>query len=83
MPTGTMPEPNAAPVQDIRKTVHEVRSRAAEFAIDPAKVAMHHRGRHLAVGTERRAPPHCLSLSVGLCIEQIAHQAVFHLIQRP
>lgn len=40
VPTGTMPEPNAAPVQDIQKAVQEVRKRAAEFKIDPAKLAV-------------------------------------------
>ncbi|MFM8635215.1 MAG: alpha/beta hydrolase [Planctomycetia bacterium] len=40
VPTGTMPEPNAAPVQDVQKAVHEVRSRATELQIDPAKLAV-------------------------------------------
>ncbi len=40
VPTGTMPEPNAAPVQDIQRAVQEVRRRVAEFRIDPAKVAV-------------------------------------------
>jgi len=40
VPTDTMPEPNAAPVQDIQKSVQEVRRRAAEFKIDRAKVAV-------------------------------------------
>lgn len=40
VPTGKMPVPNAAPVQDIQKAVQEVRRRAAEFQIDPAKIAV-------------------------------------------
>ena len=40
VPTGTMPVPNAAPVQDIQKAVQEVRRRANEFQIDPAKIAV-------------------------------------------
>jgi acetyl esterase/lipase len=40
VPTGKMPVPNAAPVQDIQKGVQEVRRRAAEFQIDPAKIAV-------------------------------------------
>lgn len=40
VPTGTMPKPNAAPVQDIQKAVQDVRMRAAEFHIDPAKIAV-------------------------------------------
>lgn len=40
VPTGKMPVPNAAPVQDIQKAVQEVRRRAAEFRLDPAKIAV-------------------------------------------
>lgn len=40
VPTGKMPVPNAAPVQDIQKAVQEVRRRAAEFQLDPAKIAV-------------------------------------------
>ena len=40
VPTGKMPKPNAAPVQDIQKAVQEVRRRAAELHIDPAKIAV-------------------------------------------
>jgi acetyl esterase/lipase len=40
VPTGKMPAPNAAPVQDIQKAVQEVRQRAAEFQLDPAKIAV-------------------------------------------
>ena len=40
VPTGKMPKPNAAPVQDIQKAVQEVRRRAAELQIDPAKIAV-------------------------------------------
>jgi acetyl esterase/lipase len=39
-PTATMPQPNAAPVQDVQKAVQEVRKRAAEFGVDPAKIAV-------------------------------------------
>ncbi|MFM8434036.1 MAG: alpha/beta hydrolase [Planctomycetia bacterium] len=40
VPTGKMPQPNEAPVQDIQKAVQEVRRRAAEFHVDPAKIAV-------------------------------------------
>jgi acetyl esterase/lipase len=40
VPTGKMPVPNAAPVQDVQKAVQEVRRRAAEFHLDPAKIAV-------------------------------------------
>jgi acetyl esterase/lipase len=40
VPTGTFEIPNAAPVLDAQKAVHEVRRRAAEFAVDPAKIAL-------------------------------------------
>lgn len=40
VPTGKTPKPNAAPVQDIQKAVQEVRRRAAEFQIDPTKIAV-------------------------------------------
>jgi acetyl esterase/lipase len=40
VPTGKTPVPNAAPVQDIQKAVQEVRRRAVEFQLDPAKIAV-------------------------------------------
>jgi len=40
VPTAKMPVPNAAPVQDVQKAVQEVRGRAAEFHLDPAKIAV-------------------------------------------
>jgi acetyl esterase/lipase len=40
VPTNMMPEPNAAPVQDVQRSVQEVRRRADEFAVDPARVAV-------------------------------------------
>lgn len=40
VPTGTMPKPNAAPAQDVQKAVQDVRRRAAEFHIDPTKIAV-------------------------------------------
>ena len=40
VPTGQMPVPNAGPVQDVQKAVQEVRRRAAEFHLDPAKIAV-------------------------------------------
>ena len=40
VPTNKMAAPNAAPVQDVQKAVQEVRRRAAEFRIDPAKIAV-------------------------------------------
>ena len=40
VPTNALPEPNAAAVQDVQRGVQEVRRRAAEFAVDPAKVAV-------------------------------------------
>lgn len=39
-PTAIMPQPNAAPVQDVQKAVQEVRKRAAEFGVDPSKIAV-------------------------------------------
>jgi acetyl esterase/lipase len=40
VPTGKLPVPNAAPVQDVQKAVQEVRKRAAELHLDPAKIAV-------------------------------------------
>ena len=40
VPTAKMPKPNAAPVQDIQKAVQEVRRRAAEFQVDPKRIAV-------------------------------------------
>jgi len=40
VPTGTFEVPNAAPVMDAQRAVAEVRSRAGEFGIDPAKIAL-------------------------------------------
>lgn len=40
VPTGKTPMPNAAPVQDVQKGVQEVRKRAAEFHLDPARIAV-------------------------------------------
>ncbi len=40
VPTGKMPAPNAAPVQDIHKAVQEVRRRAGEFQLDQAKIGV-------------------------------------------
>lgn len=40
VPTNMMPEPNAAPVQDVQRSVQEVRRRADEFAIDPSRIAV-------------------------------------------
>ncbi len=40
VPTGKTPVPNAGPTQDIQKAVQEVRRRAVEFQIDPAKIAV-------------------------------------------
>lgn len=39
-PTATLPQPNAAPVQDVQKAVQTVRKQAAEFGVDPAKIAV-------------------------------------------
>jgi acetyl esterase/lipase len=40
VPTGKMPVPNAAPVQDIQRAVQEVRRRAQGFHLDPTKIAV-------------------------------------------
>jgi len=40
VPTGTFEVPNAGPAMDAQKAVHEVRSRAADYAIDPAKIVL-------------------------------------------
>lgn len=40
VPTGKLDVPNAGPVMDAQKAVHEVRSRAADFAVDPAKIVL-------------------------------------------
>lgn len=40
VPTRGMPEPNAGPVLDVQKAVYEVRRRAAEYKLDPAKIAL-------------------------------------------
>ncbi|NBW96530.1 MAG: alpha/beta hydrolase [Planctomycetia bacterium] len=40
VPTGRLEAPNAGPAMDARKAVHEVRARAGEFAVDPAKIAI-------------------------------------------
>jgi acetyl esterase/lipase len=40
VPTGTFDIPNAGPVLDAQKAVHEVRSRAAEYQLDPKKIAL-------------------------------------------
>ncbi|MEI6238974.1 MAG: alpha/beta hydrolase [Planctomycetia bacterium] len=40
VPTNKSALPNVAPVQDIQRSVQEVRRRAAEFNVDPAKIAV-------------------------------------------
>ena len=40
VPTGTFENPNAGPVLDAQKAVHEVRRRAAEYQLDPQKIAL-------------------------------------------
>ena len=40
VPTGKLELPNAGPVMDAQKAVHEVRSRAADFAVDPMKIVL-------------------------------------------
>jgi len=40
VPTGALDVPNAGPAMDAQKAVHEVRSRAADFAVDPAKIVL-------------------------------------------
>lgn len=39
-PTRGMPAPNAGPVLDVQKAVYEVRRRAAEYKLDPTKIAL-------------------------------------------
>ena len=40
VPTGTFEVPNAGPAMDAQKAIHEVRSRASDYAIDPAKIVL-------------------------------------------
>jgi len=40
VPTGTFENPNAGPVLDAQKAVHEVRRRADEYQLDPQKIAL-------------------------------------------
>jgi acetyl esterase/lipase len=40
VPTGKLEAPNAAPVMDAQKAVHEVRLRAADFAVDPKRIVL-------------------------------------------
>lgn len=40
VPTNAMPVPNAAPVQDVQRSVREVRRRAETYGVDPARVAV-------------------------------------------
>jgi acetyl esterase/lipase len=40
VPTGTFENPNAGPVLDAQKAVHEVRRRAGEYQLDPQKIAL-------------------------------------------
>ena len=40
VPTGTFESPNAGPVLDAQKAVHEVRRRAGEYHLDPQKIAL-------------------------------------------
>jgi len=40
VPTGALEVPNAGPVLDAQKAVHDVRSRAADFAVDPARIVL-------------------------------------------
>jgi len=40
VPTGATKQPNLGPVQDVQKSIQEVRRRAAEYAVDPAKIAL-------------------------------------------
>jgi acetyl esterase/lipase len=39
-PTNTHPEPSAGPVQDLQKSVMEVRKRAAEYGLDPSLIGV-------------------------------------------
>ena len=40
VPTGKLEQPNAGPVLDAQKSVYDVRRRAAEYGIDPTKIAL-------------------------------------------
>jgi acetyl esterase/lipase len=40
VPTGKLELPNAGPVMDAQKAVHEVRARAADFAVDPKRIVL-------------------------------------------
>jgi len=40
VPTGKFTTPNAGPVLDAQKAVHEVRRRAADYQLDPRKIAL-------------------------------------------
>jgi len=40
VPTGKLENPNAGPVLDAQKAVHEVRRRADEYQLDPQKIAL-------------------------------------------
>ena len=40
VPTATFEVPNAGPAMDAHKAVHEVRSRADEWGVDPARIAL-------------------------------------------
>ena len=40
VPTGKLENPNAGPVLDAQKAVHEVRRRAGEYQLDPQKIAL-------------------------------------------
>ena len=40
VPTGKLENPNAGPVLDAQKAVHEVRRRADEYQVDPQKIAL-------------------------------------------
>jgi len=40
VPTGKLEVPNAGPVMDAQKAVHEVRARAADFAVDPKRIVL-------------------------------------------
>ncbi len=40
VPTGGLEQANAGPVLDVQKAIYEVRRRAVEYGIDPAKIAL-------------------------------------------
>ena len=40
VPTGTFETPSAGPAMDAQKAVHEVRSQAEDFAVDPARIVL-------------------------------------------